>query len=99
MIQLTPFRFQNHLLSGLFSLVVVGFSADVLASGPIIKPGAPGEQSILLSASEAARIADSGFTEQDVRFLQDMVVHHQQAVEMSLLASNRTNNRTFTRHR
>jgi uncharacterized protein (DUF305 family) len=92
MIQLTPFRFHNHLLPGLFSLVVGGFSANVLASGPIIKPGAPGEQSILLSASEAARIADSGFTEQDVRFLQDMVVHHQQAVDMSLLASNRTNN-------
>ncbi|MDA1207011.1 MAG: DUF305 domain-containing protein, partial [Proteobacteria bacterium] len=92
MIRLTRFLFQTHLLLGLFLIVVSSSSADALASGPIIKPGAPGEQSILLSASEAARIADSGFTEQDVRFLQDMVAHHQQAVDMSVLASNRTNN-------
>ncbi|MCI5044083.1 MAG: DUF305 domain-containing protein [Aquisalinus sp.] len=58
---------------------------------PIIQPGAPGEPGRALSAEEAARVADTRYTEDDVRFMQDMIPHHYQAVEMAALVSDRTN--------
>ncbi|MEO0548918.1 MAG: DUF305 domain-containing protein [Pseudomonadota bacterium] len=57
----------------------------------IIQPGAPGETAITLSAEEAATIADTSYSIDDVRFMQDMIPHHQQAVEMASLVADRTN--------
>jgi uncharacterized protein (DUF305 family) len=61
------------------------------AGTPIVHPGAPGQPSRELSADEAIRIAVTRFSPQDVRFVQDMIPHHQQALEMSALAPARTN--------
>ncbi len=58
----------------------------------IVQPGAPGNPGKLLTAAEAARIANTGFTAADVAFMQMMIVHHQQAVTMATLAPSRTNN-------
>ncbi|WP_306251316.1 DUF305 domain-containing protein [Parvularcula sp. IMCC14364] len=58
---------------------------------PIIQPGAPGEPGRALSADEAAKVADTRYTEDDVRFMQDMIPHHYQAVEMAALVGDRTN--------
>lgn len=58
---------------------------------PIVQPGAPGQESRLLSAEEASRLADTSYAPADVTFLQDMIVHHQQAVEMARLVRDRTN--------
>ena len=58
----------------------------------IIQPGAPGEPTKTLSVSEAATIAQNSYSGDDVRFMQDMIPHHQQAVEMSALVEARTNN-------
>ncbi|MEO0449583.1 MAG: DUF305 domain-containing protein [Pseudomonadota bacterium] len=58
----------------------------------IVQPGAPGQPTVALSADEAATIADTSYSQADVRFMQDMIPHHQQAVEMAALVGDRTNN-------
>ncbi len=58
---------------------------------PIVHPGAPGEPARTLSADEAVAIANTGYSPADVRFMQDMIPHHQQAVEMAALVADRTN--------
>ena len=57
----------------------------------IVQPGPPGSPVRLLSPAEAARIADSRFTAADIAFMQMMIVHHNQAVDMAALAPARTN--------
>jgi uncharacterized protein (DUF305 family) len=44
-----------------------------------------------LSAQQAIELADTRFTEADLRFMQDMIPHHGQAVEMAALVAERTN--------
>lgn len=65
----------------------VAMAEDVV----IIQPGAPGEPTKTLSADEAATIANTSHSIDDVRFMQDMIPHHQQAVEMAALVEDRTN--------
>jgi uncharacterized protein (DUF305 family) len=64
----------------------------VTAEPPIVQPGAPGEPPRELTAEEAVRIAETEFSPDDVRFMQDMIPHHQQATEMAALVKDRTNN-------
>ena len=73
-------------------LLLTGSSIAMAQVAPIILPGAPGEASSTLSADEASEIAKSSYTEADVAFMQGMIVHHQQAVDMSQLVEARTNN-------
>jgi uncharacterized protein (DUF305 family) len=63
-----------------------------LAQPPIVQPGAPGQAPRTLTPQEAARTADAQITPADIRFMQDMIWHHQQAVEMGALVRSRTNN-------
>ena len=58
----------------------------------IVQPGAPGTPVRTITAAEAGRIANTGFTTTDIAFMQMMVVHHDQAVEMAALAPSRTKN-------
>ncbi len=60
-------------------------------TAPIVQPGAPGQASKSLTAEEATELAKASYTNADVKFMQMMIVHHQQAVEMSELAESRTN--------
>ena len=66
-----------------------GFAAAQTA--PIVQPGAPGEAARALSAEEAVEIADSSYSRDDVVFMQNMIPHHAQAVEMAALVDERTN--------
>jgi uncharacterized protein (DUF305 family) len=61
---------------------------------PIVQPGAPGQPSRTLRPEEAARTAETRYTIDDVRFMQDMIIHHRQAVEMSALVEGRTDRRS-----
>ena len=63
-------------------------AADV----PIVQPGAPGEANRQLDASVAIDIARTSHSPDDTRFMQDMIPHHNQAVQMSVLVPERTNN-------
>ncbi|MBL4537409.1 MAG: DUF305 domain-containing protein [Oceanicaulis sp.] len=57
---------------------------------PIVQPGAPGEDVRQISADEAVQIAANRFSEADVQFMRDMIVHHYQAVQMADLVAERT---------
>ena len=61
------------------------------ASVPIVQPGAPGQSGKSLSASEASQIADTAYSDDDVSFMQNMIPHHAQAVELANLVDGRTN--------
>jgi uncharacterized protein (DUF305 family) len=58
---------------------------------PIVQPGAPGQSARALSADEAIEIADTSYSPDDVQFMQDMIPHHNQAVQMAELVADRTN--------
>ncbi len=61
------------------------------AAPPIIQPGAPGKPARDLAAEDAIKIAVTSYSPDDVRFMKDMIPHHHQALEMSVLAPDRTN--------
>jgi uncharacterized protein (DUF305 family) len=57
---------------------------------PIVQPGAPGQASRVVSATEATDLSNVQFTPADVEFMQGMIGHHEQAVEMVELLKTRT---------
>jgi uncharacterized protein (DUF305 family) len=60
------------------------------ASPPILQPGAPGNPTRTISAAEASDLHQVTPTSADVAFMQGMIGHHQQAVEMAELLAART---------
>ena len=60
------------------------------AQPPIVQPGAPGEPSRQISAAEASDLAGIKYSEADVKFMQGMISHHAQALEMTQLLDTRT---------
>ena len=60
------------------------------ANPPIIQPGAPGDASRVITAERAANLSRVQHTEADVRFMQGMIGHHGQALEMTALLPSRT---------
>ncbi|MFI7616399.1 DUF305 domain-containing protein [Nonomuraea terrae] len=60
------------------------------STAPVIAPGRPGEEARTLSPSEAATAVPSPTANAaDITYVQDMIVHHRQALDMALLAPNR----------
>lgn len=59
---------------------------------PIVLPGAPGAEPRVIDAAKAIALSDTRFSPADVSFMQGMIVHHQQAVDMAKLVRQRTNN-------
>jgi uncharacterized protein (DUF305 family) len=55
-----------------------------------VQPGAPGEQPDVLTDEEAADVDAPEATAADTTFMQDMVVHHRQALDMAALVEDRT---------
>ena len=81
----------------LISIIFINTSLFMNAddNAPIIQPGAPGYPSKVLNESEATNIANTSYINADVKFLQGMIVHHEQAILMSEMADIRTNNETI----
>jgi uncharacterized protein (DUF305 family) len=80
---------------GYLFFLIFGLSQNMPAADfetPIIQPGAPGLPSKTLTPEMATSIANTSFSSADVTFMQEMIIHHHQALEMSILAGNRTNN-------
>jgi uncharacterized protein (DUF305 family) len=61
-------------------------------SVPLIQPGAPGKPDKILTPATTAGTGQQGPTEADVKFMQGMIMHHNQAVEMVALMPGRTKN-------
>jgi len=60
--------------------------ASAPADGPrIVQPGAPGQAGRTFSAEELSQVEGVSYTAADVRFMQGMIPHHAQALEMTAL--------------
>ena len=65
-------------------------TAGVGRTPQIVQPGAPGEASRVIAARAASDLSKVQFTAADVTFMQGMIGHHAQAVEMVALLATRT---------
>jgi uncharacterized protein (DUF305 family) len=59
-------------------------------SPPLVQPGAPGENGKTLST---VPVSTRGPLDADTQFMQGMIMHHSQAVEMTALMPSRTHNK------
>ena len=64
--------------------------AETASRPVIVQPGAPGQQTKVLPASTRAKLPP--LSTKDVEFMQGMIMHHAQAVEMTALINDRTTN-------
>ncbi len=72
--------------------VVPVFAQETQANpAPIVEPGAPGTPSKRLPPSTTGTLPPT--SPADVEFMQGMIMHHQQAVEMTALISSHTENK------
>ena len=78
-------------MPGLAGLLLAGLIATSTGpqSPPIFQPGAPGAAARMISPAEAVALGRTTFTADDVAFMQHMIVHHGQAVEMVELLQTR----------
>jgi len=58
-------------------------------AAPVVQLGGPGEEGKTLSPDEAEAIEEPTWTDADVEFVQMMLPHHQQALEMTALVEDR----------
>ena len=66
------------------------------AAGPqIVQPGAPGTPSRVIPAAQAVDLSGVQHTAADVQFMQGMIGHHTQAIEMVDLLKSRTGSETM----
>ena len=70
-----------NLALGVFLASLVGAPTQA-QTPPIFNPGAPGTASRVISAEEAVALSRTTFSAADVAFMQHMIVHHAQALEM-----------------
>ncbi len=76
------------LLAGAGTLSCRGANKET--APPIVQPGAPGAPSRVIDADEAVDLSRVQHTPADVRFMQGMIGHHAQALEMTVLVPKRT---------
>src|SRR3989441_2563620 len=77
-------------LLGLFSLPVCAQQSDP-ATPVVVQPGAPGQPTRTLPSSTRATLPPR--SPKDVEFMQGMIMHHTQAVEMTALMESHTENK------
>jgi uncharacterized protein (DUF305 family) len=65
-------------------------------AAPVVQLGAPGQSNTTLSPEEAEAIDDPAYTAADVAFVQGMIPHHQQALEMTALVGDRADDPDLT---
>ncbi len=79
---------RSFVIGAAFVLTVAGQA--VVAQVPVVKPGAPGKPSRELTASELPVAKAAKHAPGDTAFMQGMIGHHAQAVEMVDLLKTRT---------
>jgi len=91
-----PNRLQKRALILAVSIASSFVAYQSSAQAPIIQPGAPGQPSRIISAEDASNLASIQYSDADVKFMQGMISHHAQAVEMGALVEGRTNRDAIT---
>jgi uncharacterized protein (DUF305 family) len=66
------------------------------SAAPVVQLGAPGESGTTLSPEEAESLDEPAYTDADVAFVQGMIPHHQQALEMTALVADRAEDPDLT---
>ncbi len=75
----------------LTSVAVAACRSGVGVAGPpILQPGRPGEPTRAIAVEQAVDLSRVQFTAADVQFMQGMIGHHAQAVEMVALLPSRS---------
>lgn len=77
----------------LLSLSVGAQQSDPNARPVVVQPGAPGQPTRTLPSSTRAKLPPH--SSKDVEFMQGMIVHHAQAVEMTALIESHTENKNI----
>jgi uncharacterized protein (DUF305 family) len=65
-------------------------SASQEPAARIVQPGGPGKPSRAISATQAVDLSQLRYTADEARFMQRMIAHHAQALEMTALLAART---------
>jgi uncharacterized protein (DUF305 family) len=82
------------LLAALLGSACRTASPNTAAAGevkpPIIMPGAPGQASQIITAEKASDLSKVQYTGDDIKFMQGMIGHHAQAIQMVQLVPSRT---------
>jgi uncharacterized protein (DUF305 family) len=72
------------------AVLTAGCGAAHSAGPRVVQPGAPGQESKVISAVTAASRQPPPYTDADIAFMQGMISHHAQAVDMVELLKTRT---------
>src|SRR5690554_1995917 len=83
-------RSQFRLSPLVLALAAASCVTVAIADVPLVQPGAPGQLSRQISADDAIQLVSARFTTADVKFMQEMIPHHQQALDMTVLLVERT---------
>lgn len=81
----------RHTVDRTLLLFAMLFAAITVSAQTIVQPGAPGQETKVLPATSRPSLPQ--FTDKDVEFMQGMIHHHAQAVEMVALFEGRTTNK------
>jgi len=87
-------RLQSGLFAAIAALCFLSlpvFAQQVDTQPVVVQPGAPGQPTKILPASTKGMLPP--LSQKDVEFMQGMIMHHAQAVEMTALIDSRTTNK------
>ncbi|MEO7674241.1 MAG: DUF305 domain-containing protein [Pyrinomonadaceae bacterium] len=76
-----------------FPLTVHAQQGEIKLQPVVVQPGAPGQSTQILPPSTRAKLPP--LSVKDVEFMQGMIMHHAQAVEMTALINERTTNKNL----
>ena len=81
----------GKLAAVLLATTCMGSSLLANKAAPLVQPGPIGGTPKALTSEDAIKLANTSHSPADVLFMQGMIVHHQQAVDMTALVKERTN--------
>ena len=87
------FSFISSLGRVLFALGLLCSFACLIAAQHVVQPGAPGQPTKVLPSDTRAKLPPT--SAKDVEFMQGMIHHHAQAVEMTAMIEERTQNKSL----
>jgi len=91
-------------MSRSFSVALVLLASALLAPLPgagqqtaprVVQPGSPGDASRTLTQGELAATERPGHVAADVRFMQEMIAHHEQAIVLTSMIPGRSSNQAI----